>query len=99
MTDSTPAAVPRVYQNQAENRFEIALDGKTSVLVYELSEHELALLHTKVPEDLRGKGLGTLLANFAMEYARSRGLTVAVKCPFIEAFLERHPEYAGLAGK
>jgi predicted GNAT family acetyltransferase len=92
-------AVPKVYQNQAESRFEIALEGKTSVLVYKLSEHELALLHTNVPEPLRGNGLGTLLAAFAMEYARLRGLKVVVQCPFVEGFLEHHPEYAGLIRK
>jgi len=88
--------IPEVNQNRAESRFEISLEGRTSILVYQQSERELVLLHTNVSEPLRGKGIATRLATAAMEYARSRQLKVVIRCPFVAGFLEHHPEYAEL---
>jgi uncharacterized protein len=93
---SQPPADPDIQDNQAKSRFEIALEGGTSMLVYQRSEHELVLVHTNVPEPLRGKGIATRLATAAMESARSRGLKVVVQCPFVDSFLKHHPEYAEL---
>jgi predicted GNAT family acetyltransferase len=94
---SQPPIAPQVRDNQAENRFEIVIEGKTSMLVYQRSERELVLLHTNVPEPLRGKGIATRLATAAMEDARSRHTKVVVRCPFIAGFLDHHPEYSELA--
>jgi len=49
-----------------------------------------------VPEALRGKGLGSALAQSALELAREEGWKVDVICPSVTAYLEKHPEYADL---
>jgi predicted GNAT family acetyltransferase len=42
-------------------------------------------------------GVGSRLARGALEDARARGLKVTVVCPFITAYLRRHPgEYEDL---
>ena len=43
-----------------------------------------------------GQGLGARLARFALDDARERGLRVVPLCPFIAAFVKRHPEYQDL---
>ncbi|HEX2095329.1 MAG TPA: GNAT family N-acetyltransferase [Longimicrobiaceae bacterium] len=86
-----------VVRNGAEERFEIRTGGEPAFLTYSISDGEIVLLHTEVPEALSGNGLGSELVRAALEHARSEGLVVVPLCPFVQAYLRRHPEYRGLA--
>lgn len=85
-----------IQNNQARSRFECEVEGFTPFLTYKQKSHSLALLHTDVPEELEGRGVGGSLARAALEYAREHGLKVLPYCPFVASYIERHPEYAGL---
>jgi hypothetical protein len=77
-------------------RFELERDGRVAYLEYTLSGHVLALLHTEVPDSLRGTGIGSDLARTALDWARENHLKVDIVCPFVAEFLEHHPEYSDL---
>jgi uncharacterized protein len=59
----------------------------------------LELIHTEVPERLRGKGLAATLAENGLQYARENRLKVDVVCPLVQGFVAKHPEYADLLMK
>jgi uncharacterized protein len=65
------------------------------VLTYAVEEGRLALLHTEVPPELEGRGLGAALARAGLERARREGLAVDAVCSFVRGYLEKHPELAG----
>lgn len=77
-------------------RFELEQDGHTAYIEYTLTGKILALLHTEVPEALRGRGVASELTKSALEYARDHGMKVDVVCPLVAEFLRRHQEYADL---
>ena len=77
-------------------RFELERDGHVASLQYTVAGHVLALLHTEIPEALRGSGIASTLAQTALDWARDHHLKVDVVCPFVTAFLETHPEYSDL---
>ena len=81
-----------VRDNRAASRFEIVRDGLLSVLQYRRRANDIVLVHTEVPEALRGQGIASLLAHGALTAARAEGLPVVVICPFVRAYLRRHPE-------
>jgi len=56
----------------------------------------LQLIHTEVPEALRGKGMASALAQSALEWAREHQVKVDVICPYVAAYLKKHPEYSDL---
>ena len=56
----------------------------------------LTILHTEVPKELEGRGIGSALVRGLLEIARAQGLKVQAVCPFVKAYLDRHPEYADL---
>jgi len=87
-----------VTRNEAERRFELAREGHTAVLTYRERDGQVTLIHTEVPPALRGRGLADELAHAALEYALQHRLTVRPVCPFVQAYLRRHPEYADLVG-
>lgn len=83
-------------QEVTSGRFELTEDGKTAYLEYNIAGKILALIHTEVPAELRGKGLSSELAKTAMDWARENGMKVDVVCPTVAGWLKTHPEYADL---
>ena len=78
-------------------RFAVDTSGKTAYITYrELEGRILDLDHTYVPREVRGGGIASQLTTRALEYARERGYRVVPSCPFVAAYIERHPEYREL---
>lgn len=86
------ADIPEVVNNEAEHRFELSLDGETAVSVYRLVHGAIILEHTEVPKSFEGKGVASRLAKAAMQYARDHELQVIPLCPFMAAYMQKHPE-------
>jgi RimJ/RimL family protein N-acetyltransferase len=82
---------PRVTDDQARSRFELRSDGRVAELVYRRNAKRLVLLHTGVPSELAGRGLGGRLVTAAIDRAAREGMTVVPLCPFARGWLERHP--------
>jgi predicted GNAT family acetyltransferase len=87
--------VSDVTDNQAESRFELTEEGHLAELVYEAGKGRLVLVHTGVPDELGGRGLGGVLVKAALERARDEGLTIVPKCPFARSWLEKHRDELG----
>ena len=78
-------------------RFEVTVDGELAgFLVYHTRKGLLALVHTEVEDRFEGRGLGGRLARFALDQARTDGVAVLPFCPFVNAWIKRHPEYVDL---
>jgi predicted GNAT family acetyltransferase len=85
-----------VTDNPALSRFEMVVDGVTAFVEYRREGEVLALTHTEVPKALSGRGVGTALARGTLDRIRAAGQTIRPLCPFIAAFIQRHPDYADL---
>jgi hypothetical protein len=91
-----------VVDNQDHNRYEIRVDGALAGAAYyrvhpagESAEAErIVFTHTEVEKEFEGKGVGSKLANGALTLAKERGLRIVAQCPFIVAYLKKHPELA-----
>jgi predicted GNAT family acetyltransferase len=53
-------------------------------------------LHTEVPPELGRKGIGSRLIKGVLDQVRADGLTVIPRCPFVKAYIDKHPDYASL---
>lgn len=82
------------------NRFELEEMGETAYLEFDLdSAGWITLLHTEVPEALRGRGIAGELAKTGLEYARDNQLKVDVVCPLVANYIAKHPEFQPLVGR
>ncbi len=88
---------PQVTDDQAGARLELAADGYLAELVYRRNGSRLVLLHTAVPAELAGRGVGGQLVRTAVDKAAAAGLTIVPLCPFARDWLERHPDIAARA--
>jgi predicted GNAT family acetyltransferase len=76
--------------------FELERGGQVASLEYTLAGRVLGLLHTDVPDGLRGSGVASALVKAALDWARDHKLKVDVTCPFVAGYLRTHPEYSDL---
>lgn len=83
-------------QQVTNGRFEIERDGQVAYLEYNLAGNVLQLIHSEVPQAMRGHGVASTLAQSALEWAREHQVKVDVVCPSVAAYLEKHPEYKDL---
>lgn len=85
-----------VHDNPAAGRYEARVDGQLAVITYQRSEDRITFIHTGVPPTLEGRGIASKMAHVALEDARAAGLAVIPRCPFVTAYIRRHPAYADL---
>ena len=91
-----PSETPQVRHIPTASRFEMLAEGHTAVLEYTLDGDTISFIHTGVPAQLEGRGIGSQLAHAGLEYARENGLKVIPVCWFISGYIERHKEYQTL---
>lgn len=86
----------KLINNVEKKWFEAELDGHRGRIEYMLVQDRVIYTHTEVDPALEGKGFGSQLVRFALEYARQEGLRIMPLCPFVAGYMKRHPEYNDL---
>jgi uncharacterized protein len=88
---------PRVVDNRKRQRYELWMGRRRAGFIEYLSEPGVVVMvHTEVDPAFEGQGLGDRLVAGALDDLRARGLKLLPMCPFVRAYLGRHPEDADL---
>jgi len=86
-----------VTDNPDDERFEITTGGELAGFAqYRRRPGLIAFVHTEVDPRFEGQGLGSRLIGEALDTARHEGLAVLPFCPFVNAYIQRHGDYADL---
>ncbi len=85
-----------VRENRSEQEFVLDVAGHRAVAAYQLEGDTIVFTHTVVPPEIEGRGVGSRLIRAALDAARDRGLKVVPQCPFVRAYIEKHPEMRDL---
>jgi len=88
-----------VRDNRAEQEFELEVDGRRAIAAYQREGDRIVFTHTHVPKAIEGRGIGSKLIRAALDQVRDERLKVVAQCPFVAAFIERHPEYRDLLAR
>lgn len=84
-----------VRDNPVAARYEAVRGGAVvGIIIYERSHRQIELVHTVTDPEHRGEGVASVLVRTVLAEARAAALSVLVICPFIESWLQRHPEQA-----
>ncbi len=85
-----------IVNNKAHHRFELTVDGHLAATYYKIAGDVITFIHTEVPPELGGKGIGSKLIKGALDQVRGEGLQVVAQCEFVKAYIAKHAEYADL---
>ena len=85
-----------IIDNKAQHRFELEVDGHLAASYYKIDDGVITFLHTEVPPELGGKGIGSRLIKGALDQVRAEGLKVVAECQFVKAFIGKNPAYQDL---
>ena len=81
-----------VRDNKAEHEFELVVDGHRAIAAYQIEGDTIVFTHTIVPKAIEGCGVASKLIRGALDQVRDRGLKVVAQCPFVAAYIKRHPD-------
>ena len=90
------AESPKVLNNTSANRFELHSGESMARLDYRLQNRTIVIVHTEVPPELTGRGVGAQLVKAALEHARESDLTVVPLCSYAAAYIRRNQQYQAL---
>ncbi|NBL64786.1 N-acetyltransferase [Flavobacterium sp. NST-5] len=95
MADKFPET--QLLQNEEKKRFELKMDNHISFIEYIVNnENIMFLTHTEVPTELEGKGVGSSLVVKTLEFLKENNYKLAPLCPFVAAYVKRHPEWKSI---
>lgn len=87
----------QIHDDTENHRYVISVAGEPAgMAVYHIKGDRYFFVHTETSPEYRGEGLASKLATFALDDMRDRGELIVPLCPFIAAFVRRHPEYQDL---
>jgi predicted GNAT family acetyltransferase len=85
---------PDVVDDTEHQRFVAEVEGALARLDYQVGEGRLVLVHTEVPEQLGGRGLGGRLVQAGVARAARDGVALVPWCPYARKWLRDHPDAA-----
>lgn len=82
---------------QSKGRYVARVEGieEEAELTYSrVNPHLIIADHTYVPDAMRGRAVGRLLATRLVEDARAQGVKIIPLCPYVNAERAKHPDWA-----
>ncbi|GAA5044196.1 GNAT family N-acetyltransferase [Nocardia callitridis] len=94
MTESVHNEDSKVVRNDGQHRYEVYYgDDLAGFAEYEERGDETVFVHTEVDPSFGGKGLGSVLAERALDDTVERGKVIRPICPFIRAYVDKHSKF------
>lgn len=91
-------ADPVVRFDPTSSAYLVTVDGEPAGAAFVQRDGDVVVFtHTEVDPQLEGRGVGSTLVAKALEDVTEQGLAVRPDCPFVAAYLRRHPEAARVA--
>jgi uncharacterized protein len=88
-----------LVNNEAEEQFEMKIEGYTAIIGYKELQDKIALVHTEVPAELEGRGVAAAIVEKTLNYIEERGLKLKPLCPYVVSYLEKNPEWNRLVAE
>ncbi|HSL42979.1 MAG TPA: GNAT family N-acetyltransferase [Anaerolineales bacterium] len=85
-----------VTHNEANNTFEVWIDGKLSKLNYIQEAKNFVITHVGVYPEHRGQGVAGKIVEAGLDYARQNSLRVIPMCSYAAAYIRRNPHHMEL---
>ncbi|UUC46683.1 GNAT family N-acetyltransferase [Flavobacterium cerinum] len=83
----------KLVNNEEKSRFELEVESYIAFIDYKIKDKKIYLIHTEVPAELGGKGIGNAIVLKTLHYIKDNGYSLVPLCPFVAAYIKRHTEW------
>ncbi|MFE4334337.1 GNAT family N-acetyltransferase [Streptomyces sp. NPDC056831] len=91
------SVAPVIGRVDAENRYEILVDGeRTGLTAYRYRGEQRVFHHTEIDDAVAGQGLTSRLVQEALTGVRNSGKPIVPVRPYVAKFSKRHEEFADI---
>lgn len=85
-----------IVQDSENQRFTLDINGELAKIDYELKNGKMYLVHSEVPYNLRGQGIGKVLVEKTFEKLTEENYTAVAVCSYIKAIKKRSEFWNGI---
>jgi predicted GNAT family acetyltransferase len=94
---TAPEAGVEIFNDGEVGAYVVSIDGeRVGKAEYLIRDGRHVFFHTEVDDDHSGTGLASQLVQHALEDVRSQQGQIVPLCPYVSAYIRRHPEYDDL---
>lgn len=80
------------FRNEKLSRFEFDINGHLAIIDYRLNDNVYSIPRVYIPKSLEGNGYGSKILSIVVDIIESEGAKIIPICPFVQIYMERHPE-------
>ena len=88
---------PTIAHNKEAQEFFTELSGYRAVLQYRQANGVMSIVHTRVPVEIRNRGVAAQLMRAALAAAHANGWRVEPACSYARAFMQQEVRNAAAA--
>jgi predicted GNAT family acetyltransferase len=81
-----------------QQQFRLKMGGQFALVDYVIREGRWYLLHSEVPYELRGQGVGKLLVEQTFEYIEANHISAVALCTYIKLVAQRSAKWRTIIG-
>jgi len=78
-----------IEHDKGHNRFTLNINGELAKVDYKIKNNKMYLVHSEVPYNLRGQGIGKTLVEKTFEKLTEEGYKAVAVCSYIKAVAKR----------
>ena len=82
-----------LINNTGAHQFEWHVNDQLVRMGYTIKDGVYHLMHTEVPKALEGKGIASAFVESVLKWLEKNNFKMKAFCPFVVAYLKRHPEW------
>ena len=87
----------KVFWDRQNGQFSVHLEANYSAIVkYTQTENILHITSTRVPDELQGRGFGTVMMEAVLPLIEQEGYQIVPICSYVIHYLNRAPQWAHL---
>ena len=87
-----PTRLPLIHDKD-NKRFILDINGELAKVEYQLRDDKMYLLHSEVPFNLRGQGIGKVLVEKTFEKSTEENFKAVAVCSYIKAIAKRSKKW------
>ena len=81
-----------------KHQFRLMMGDEFALIDYTIREGRWYLVHSEVPYDLRGQGIGKVLVEKTFEYIEAHQIDAVAVCSYIKLVAQRSPKWRNVIG-